>query len=96
MRSIKKINSFLLTLNLITKKNNAVKNSDNNHHDLPTRNIKITITILEREIENWKLRHERLQKMFQNSEKICRYMAIKYSKYLPILNELGLFFLKKN
>ncbi len=44
---------------------------------------------LEQELDTYKNKYERLQGMFQNSEKVCRYLAIKYSKYLPILNELG-------
>ena len=58
--------------------------------DLPSRNIKITIATLENELENWKSKYRRLQKLHDNSERICRYLAIKFSKYTPILNHLGL------
>ena len=68
-------------------------NNNTNHIEI-TRNIKISIATLENELESYKKKYRKLEEMFINSERICYYLSIKYSKYLPILNELGKLFFK--
>jgi hypothetical protein len=80
--------------------------------DIPSRNVKITVATLEKELENWKDKYNRLQvinskivfhfivkaylshflelkESYENSEKVSRQWASRFSKFTPLLSQLG-------
>jgi hypothetical protein len=60
-----------------------------NTTDMPTRNIKIKVVTLEKELEEWKRKYARLEKHFDDSQRICRYIAIEFGKTGSSFDNLG-------
>lgn len=54
-----------------------------------SRNIKFTISTLEAQLDEWKNKYHKLEQMFNNSERLSRYLALKFNKYSPMLRELA-------
>ncbi len=60
-----------------------------NFSSTPTRQIKVTITSLETQLEEAKLKYDRLKHLYDNSERACHYLAVKFTKHKPIPSDIA-------
>ncbi|RMZ93935.1 hypothetical protein BpHYR1_017846, partial [Brachionus plicatilis] len=87
-KSTSRSNVSNLANSLSDKLSEIYSNHDHNQN-VPTKNIKITIATLEKQLENLNIKYQKLKQLYDNSERKARYLAIKFNKYTPYLNDLG-------